>query len=232
MDFSTEAMKKIAIHQPNFLPWLGYFYKMKQCNVFVILDDVLVSDGKRNSYFTQTWIKSSAGKQLISLPQKKHSINTLIRDVLFSENYPFFCKKFLKTMQVCYSKTPYFRLHFDNIERILHTSFERLYELNVELIKYCAKSLNINCQVVLASSLNSAQKKEARIIDLVKKSDGDIYISGNGAKKYQKEEDFISNGVQLMYSDFKIQPYPQLHGDFIGGLSVIDFLFNTNGEGF
>ena len=63
-------MKKIAIYQPNFLPWLGYFYKMKQCDVFVILDDVLVSDGKRNSYFKQAWIKSSAGKQLMSLPQK------------------------------------------------------------------------------------------------------------------------------------------------------------------
>ena len=110
--------------------------------------------------------------------------------------------------------------------------FGYLYELNVELIRYCAKSLNINCQIVLASSLNSTQKKEARIIDLVKKLDGDIYISGNGAKNYQEEEDFIQNGIQLMYSDFKIQPYPQLHGDFIGGLSVVDFLFNTNGERF
>lgn len=159
-------------------------------------------------------------------------MNTLIKDALFSENYPFFCKKFLKTLKACYSKAPCFRQHFENIERIFHTSFERLYELNVELIKYCARSLNINCQIVFASSFNSTQKKEARIIDLVKKLGGDIYISGNGAKKYQKEEDFTQNGVQLMYSDFKIQPYPQLHGDFIGGLSVVDFLFNTNGEGF
>ena len=231
MDFSTEAMKKIAIYQPNFLPWLGYFYKMKQCDMFVILDDVLVSNS--GSYLTQMNIKNTDGKKLqISLPKRKHAQNALINEVLFSENYPFFCKKFLKTLQVCYSKTPYFRLHFDNIERILHTSFERLYELNVELIKYCAKILNINCQIVFASDLNSTQQKEARIIDLVKKSNGDIYISGNGAKKYQKEANFIQNCVQLMYSDFKIQPYPQLHGDFIGGLSVVDFLFNTNREGF
>ena len=224
-------MKKIAIHQPNFLPWLGYFYKMKQCDVFVILDDVLVSNS--GSYLTQMNIKNTDGKKLqISLPKRKHAQNALINEVLFSENYPFFCKKFLKTLQVCYSKAPYFRLHFDNIERILHTSFEHLYELNVELIKYCARSLNINCQIVFASNLKSTQQKEARVIDLVKKLDGDIYISGNGAKKYQKEEDFISNGVRLIYSDFKIQPYPQLHGDFIGGLSVIDFLFNTNGERF
>ena len=224
-------MKKIAIHQPNFLPWLGYFYKMKQCDVFVILDDVLVSNS--GSYFTQMNIKNTDGKKLqISLPKRKHAQNALINEVLFSENYPFFCKKFLKTLQECYSKAPYFRLHFDNIERILHTSFEHLYELNVELIKYCARSLNINCQIVFASNLKSTQQKEARIIDLVKKSGGDIYISGNGAKKYQKEEDFTQNGVRLIYSDFKIQPYPQLYSDFIGGLSVVDFLFNTNGEGF
>lgn len=224
-------MKKIAIHQPNFLPWLGYFYKMKQCDVFVILDDVLVSNS--GSYLTQTNIKNTDGKKLqISLPKRKTAQNALINEVLFPENYPFFCKKFLKTLQVCYSKAPYFRLHFDNIERILHTSFEHLYELNVELVKYCAKNLNINCQIVFASDLKSTQQKEARIIDLVKKSGGDIYISGNGAKNYQKEEDFIQNGIQLMYSDFKIQPYPQLHGDFIGGLSVVDFLFNTNGERF
>ena len=85
---------------------------------------------------------------------------------------------------------------------------------------------------MLASSLNSVQKKEDRIIDLIKRLDGDIYISGNGAKKYQKEEHFTQNDIQLIYSDFKIQPYPQLYGEFIGGLSVVDFLFNTNGNGF
>ena len=224
-------MKKIAIHQPNFLPWIGYFYKMKQCDVFVILDDVLVSNS--GSYFTQMNIKNTDDQKLqIVLPKKKDTQNTLINEVLFSENYPFFCKKFLKTLQGCYSKAPYFQMHFDNVKHIFQMHFEYLYELNIKLIKYCAKSLNIKCQIVLASNLNSTQQKEARIIDLVKKLDGDIYISGNGAKKYQKEEDFISNGVQLIYSDFKIQPYPQLHGDFIGGLSVIDFLFNTNGERF
>jgi len=65
-----------------------------------------------------------------------------------------------------------------------------------------------------------------------KKAGGDVYISGNGAKNYQKEEDFDKNGIRLMYSDFKNQPYPQLYGKFISGLSVVDFLFNTNGKNF
>ena len=225
-------MKKIAIHQPNFLPWLGYFYKMKQCDVFIILDDVLVSDGKRNSYFTQTNLKSVSGRTLISLPQKKHPLNTLIKNVLFAENYSFFRKKFFKTLHMLYKKAPYFQQHYEAIDQIFKISFRCLYELNVELIRYCAKCLNIECQMIFASDLNSIQQKEARIIDLIKKLEGDVYISGNGAKNYQKEEDFDKNGIRLMYSDFKNQPYPQLYGKFISGLSVVDFLFNTNGKNF
>ena len=224
-------MKKIAIHQPNFLPWLGYFYKMKQCDVFVVLDDVLVSNS--GSYFTQMTVKNTDGTALrVSLPKRKHTGDILIREVIPSENYSFFRKKFFKTLHMLYKKAPYFQQHYEAIDQIFKISFRCLYELNVELIRYCAQCLNIECQMIFASDLNSIQQKEARIIDLIKKLEGDVYISGNGAKNYQKEEDFDKNGIRLMYSDFKNQPYPQLYGKFISGLSVVDFLFNTNGKNF
>jgi len=139
-------MKKIAIHQPNFLPRLGYFYKMKQCDVFVVLDDVLVSDGKHNSHFTQTHLKSVSGRTLISLPQKKHPLNTLIKNVLFAENYSFFRKKIFKTLHMLYKKAPYFQRHYEAMEQIFKISFRYLYELNVELIRYCAQCLTSNAK--------------------------------------------------------------------------------------
>lgn len=204
---------------------------MKLCDIFVLLDDVSVSNS--GSYFTRAIIKNTNGKKLqVSLPQRKHAANIPINEVLFSENYPFFCKKFLKTLQTCYSKAPYFQLHFGNIRRILQTPLSRLHELNVELIRYCAKCLDIRCQMVFSSDLNIRQQKEARIIEIVKKLHGDVYISGNGARNYQKEENFVLNGIQLTYSDFRVQPYPQLYSEFIGGLSVVDFLFHMNRKGF
>lgn len=224
-------MKKIAIHQPNFMPWLGYFYKMQQCDTFIVLDDVLVSNS--GSYFGQAFIKNSTGIALkISLPQKKHPQGTLIKEVKFADNYPEWNKKFLKTLQNLYRKAPYFLAHYDNIVDLMQKKYDFVYEMNVALIRYCAQCLHLDCGIIFASSLDSKEQKEVRILDLVKKAGGDVYISGLGAKNYQKEEDFVKENIKLTYSDFLVTPYPQLYGDFVGGLSVIDFLFNTNGEGF
>lgn len=226
-------MSVVACHQPNFLPWLGYFYKIKQCDVFLLLDDVLVSTNAAKSYFAQTWIKNTNGeKLLLSLPKKQHPVHTLIREVRCAENHAFFVKKFLKTIDSCYHKAPYFHPHYEHLSNIVQTSYSFLYELNVALIRYCASCLQVSCEIRLSSELGSTQQKEARILDLVQKVGGTVYLSGQGAKKYQNESHFAEQGIQLRYSDFTIQPYPQLYGKFLGGLSVLDFLFNTNGDGF
>ncbi|MFQ6723083.1 MAG: WbqC family protein [Opitutales bacterium] len=222
-------MKKVAIHQPNFIPWLGYFYKMHQCDTFIILDDVQESNS--HSYFYQAFIKNTTGSSLtISIPRKSHSQNTCIKDVQFADNYKAWLKKFSKTLQFLYKKAPFFENHYENILKVMQKDYSLVYEMNVELIKYCAKCLNINCEIILASTLHSEEQKEGRILDLVKKVNGDCYISGKGAKNYQTEENFSKNNIQLKYSDFSIKSYPQVHGNFVGGLSVIDFLFNTNAE--
>lgn len=221
-------MKRIAIHQPNFLPWLGYFYKMQQCDTFILLDDVQVSTSCSGSYFSQTFIKTQNPNRLqISLPQKKHSIDTMIRDVKFSENYNSFCRKFFKTLELSYHKAPFFKKHYENIVNIMQNKYEYIWQMNSDLIRYCASQLNVKCEILIASNFCSEKQNEARIIDLVLQSKGSVYISGSGASNYQKDENFTKAGIKLIYSDFKIKPYSQINGDFVGGLSVIDYLFNV-----
>jgi hypothetical protein len=191
---------KVAIHQPNFLPWLGYFYKMSRCDLFILLDDVQVS---KNSYFNRTSLKGGDGNPLlVSLPLKKFRTGTPISDVCFSKNYPSFVKDFDHTLRRLYGKSAHFKTHFENIKTILQAQHHRVWEMNRDLITYGAKALGINCKIIPASSLSSVEKKEARIIDLVKKAGGSVYISGNGARNYQNEDSFHRAGIQLEYSEF------------------------------
>lgn len=218
-------MTKIAIHQPNFLPWLGFFHKMSLCDVFILLDDAQVN---KSSYFNQTSVKGNDGKKiLVPLPLKKCSLETRIDQLEASDQQPIFIKKFLKTLTQYYTKAPHFQKHFPPLKAILEGNYRYVWELNRDLLFYCAKALHLPCEITIASSFHSKEEKEARIIDLVKKAGGTTYISGSGAKDYQDPEHFQDEGIELVYSDFKITPYRQLYGEFIGGLSVIDYLFNA-----
>jgi hypothetical protein len=186
-------MTVVACHQPTFLPWLGYFYKIKQCDVFLLLDDMLVSEGKRNSYFSQAWIKNTNGeKLLLSLPKKQHPVHTLIREVRCAENHAFFVKKFLKTIDSCYHKAPYFHPHYEHLSNIVQTSYSFLYELNVALIRYCASCLQVSCEIRLSSELGSTQKKK-RVFWTSSKKWAVRFIFPGRARKNTKTKAILRN---------------------------------------
>lgn len=213
-----------AIHQPNFIPWIGYFYKMLKCRRFVFLDDVQYI---RRGFTGRVKIKTPQGEKWLTVPvKKKGRYHQLVSEVEL-ESGDIWKKKILGTLQSSYGKTPYFKTYFPEFETILQKDHRSLVELNIQLIQWLAQAFEINTPMVKSSELEgiTGQSSE-RLVSICKAVGATRYLSGFGGQKYQEEEIFKANGIELVVYDFKHPEYTQLWGQFIPGLSAIDLLFN------
>ena len=216
------ATKKIAIHQPNYFPWLGYFYKIHQSDVFVFLDDVQYSNEGMHNYH---YIKTSQGRHRLKVPVHQ-SFGMKINEVKTKEETDW-KKKHLRTIQMNYAKAPYYNSVFQDYQSWLQTDFNGDLTLFDKLttISICDK-LGIDTEFILSSELNVQGQKEDKVINICKALNGNIYFSGTGAMAYQDENRFRERGMKLEYSMFRPFEYPQLWGEFDKNVSVLDFLMN------
>ncbi|MBO4738591.1 MAG: WbqC family protein [Bacteroidales bacterium] len=217
-----------AIHQPNFFPWLGYFYKIAKSDVFVILDTVDIEIGTADAITNRTRIKTSSGVQWITVPIKKGE-SKLIKDIAI-DNTRKWRETMLKTIFFQYKKSQNFEKFYPVVEDLLKYETDSLSEYNVHVIESMTRYMGLETKIVLASEMdNLSDDRNMRLIDICRQNGCDTYLSGNGGRKYHDEQLFADNGVVVKYTDFVHPEYRQLHGDFVKGLSAMDYLFN-NGE--
>ncbi|MFC1517581.1 WbqC family protein [Candidatus Margulisiibacteriota bacterium] len=218
--------KKIGIHQPNFLPWLGYFYKIKHSDIFVYLDTVQYT---KNSLQNRNKIKTPQGEQWIAIPVlSKGKFGQLTKDVEINLNEKW-KEKILKGLEMNYKKAPFFSEYFPKLKAILEKySGNKLSELSIELIEWLCRKLEINTSRKKASELglDPELKSTDMLVEICKKSGADTYLSGAGGSNYQEEEKFKQVGIVLEYTKFKYPEYKQLWKDFLPNLSILDILFN------
>jgi hypothetical protein len=211
----------VAIHQPNYLPWLGYFYKMANCDVFILNDYALHS----NSSFTH-WnkVKSSQGALKLTVPLSKKEVR--IRDVVISKDGRW-RKKHWRTIRHCYHPSPYWAQYAKDFQSIYERPWEKLYDLNVALIKLIRKHLGIHTPLLVATELDSYRGGGTEpMVNVCRALGADVYLSGFGGKNYMDEDMFGRAGITVRYYDFVHPTYRQLYGAFIPNLSIIDLLFN------
>jgi hypothetical protein len=223
---------RVAIHQPNYLPWLGYFYKMAIADKFVLLDNVQFSKG---SYQNRTKILTPGGVKWLTVPVlKSGNFKASADDIMFSPTN--WQKKHLGTLENNYRRTRFFDCFFEEIKELFSCQkSDNLSEFNISLIKWAAQKLEIKTELLVASNLNAGKIYEdpnSRLIDLVKSCNGKTYIHGKGGLNYQDASIFEKENIDLEPSGFTIFNYSQQWGsDFEGGLSVIDYLFNEGEAG-
>lgn len=213
--------KIVAIHQPNYLPWLGYFYKIYQSDLFVFLDDVQFSNEGMHNY---TYIKTLKGSFRLKYPVHQ-SLGDKIIDV-HSKDELGWKGKHLRIIEENYSKACYFNEVFNDYKEIVLKSYPDIVTLNTAFIQFYSEKLSIKTEFVRSSQLNVKQARTEKIIGICKMVGGNIYYSGTGAKAYQIEEDFLKAGVELRYSVFKPFQYPQLGPGFQSNVSALDFFMN------
>lgn len=216
---------KVAVHQPNYIPWCGYFAKMKACDVFVFLDDAEMSTGQ--SYVYRSQIRDREKVLWLSIPNHR-SLGKLICDVHCVDNkWPV---KHLNILKALYGKKPFFDEVYNLIEPCYKETEILLAIFNIRMIKTIARYLNISCRFELSSELQPSGTRDARHISLVKILNGDVYLSGKGGAVYQDPTKFQEAGIQLEILEYIPIPYPQFENSFISGLSILDALFNLGNK--
>jgi hypothetical protein len=218
---------KVAIHQPQYLPWLGYFDKIDQADCFVLLDDVQF---KKNEWQNRNKIKTAAGWQWLTVPVL-HRFPQRICEVRINRTDPW-SRKHLQALTSNYSSAPFFDLHRPFFEEIYGREWTLLVDLNVVAITYLAETLGIRTKLVMASSLPVPAELEAtdRLISICQAVGANTYLSGVGGREYLDLAPFEEAGIGVLFQAFQTRPYPQRFGAFVADLSIVDLLFNCNDQ--
>jgi len=218
---------RIAILQPGYLPWLGFFDQELSVDLFVLYDDVQYD---RRGWRNRNRIKTPKGPVWLTVPvEQKGKYHQLIREVKIDNTRPW-KRKHLRTIETFYTKAPYFEKLFPQFERILAQEWEYLWELDLKVIEWLNELIGVKTPIVLASQLSASGAKSERLLDICTKLGAKEYYSGAAAKYYLDIELFKRAGIEVFFQEYEHPVYPQLHGDFISHLSVIDLLMVALGE--
>jgi len=182
----------VAIHQPNFAPWLGYFHKMQNADVFVLLDDVPIS---RRGYTRRVKIQ---GDRWLSVPV--HSgFTTPINEITLADED--FAASHHGILRAAYGPSPELD-EFVAAERRAVAESDLLVDLNLAVLEHLRVKLAINTKMIRSSELDVQGTSTERLVSIVSQLGGDIYLSGSGGRSYQDEDLFEHVGIALRYDDF------------------------------
>ena len=213
--------KIIAIHQPNYIPWLGYFYKIYQCETFVFHDDVQFSKKGTHNYH---YIKTKDERLRLKIPVIEHQ-GTLINEVIIKNNINW-KSEHLHRIKDSYRKAPYFNEVYADFEYLLSNEQTNLAVFNIEIIKFICSKFGIERDYINASDLNLKSVRAEKVLDILSALGATTYYSGTGAAIYQNDDDFKERNIQLKYSNYKPFEYPQFWGEFESNVSILDYLMH------
>jgi hypothetical protein len=214
----------VAIQQPEHLPWIGFFNKMLQVDLYVNLDNVQF---KKRYFENRNKIKFKDGVRWLSVPVITKGRYTQRINEVQIENNQCWKKKYLGSLEHGYKKTPYWQDVRDIVFPSIESDIDRLVDLNISLIEKCKDYLDIRTSSVLASSLNVDHLLGSdMILDICVKTGASVYIGGPDGRTYLKLDEFEREGIKVVYHDFVHPEYPQKHGAFETHTSIIDLIAN------
>ncbi|MGA1823660.1 MAG: WbqC family protein [bacterium] len=211
-----------AIHQPQYMPWLGYMNKIASVDVFVLLDTVQY---KKNEWQNRNQIKTATGSQWITTPVSYHYPQKIMEVEI--NNTVRWGAKHSASLITNYNKAPYFKTYADFFHDIFSKKWDLLVDLNIQIIEFLTTIWGLNTDIIRASNINmDEQNPTTRLITICKALGADTYLSGKDGAQYMDLEQFADNGIQVVFQKFSAKTYPQLFNEFIPNLSSIDLLFN------
>jgi hypothetical protein len=217
--------KRVAIIQSNYIPWKGYFDIINLADEFILYDDRQYT---RRDWRNRNLIKTDRGLRWLTIPVRaKGRYEQRIDETTISD--PGWSGRHWKTLEHAYSGAPHFRTYRDAIgELYSHSGEERLSDVNRRFLECIARLLEIPTRFTWCTDYPAEGERTARLVSLCRQAGASEYLSGPAGRAYIDETQFQAAGIELTYMDYSGYPqYPQLHGAFEHGVSIIDLLFNA-----
>ena len=212
----------VAVHQPQYLPWLGYFDKIRQADIFCYLDSVQY---KKNDWQNRNRIKTSQGWQWLTVPVR-FQFPEKICEVRINPTVKW-RPKHLQALVTNYRRAPFFEQYIQIYEQIYSEEWASVSELNIHFIERLKDALGLGPKTAIRSSqLELREDPTDRLIDICKAVKAGTYLSGQDGIKYMNLERFKENGIEVIIQDFNHPVYPQMFEGFEPHMSVVDLLFN------
>ena len=215
----------VTIHQPNYLPWNGFFSKVRQSHCLIIGDTYLLGG---QSTFNRNKVRTFDGWRYLTIPIGHKFEGTRICDIT-SPPETEWRRAHWRTICDNYRKARFFPAHRDFFENIYRSNFDFIWRLNEKIIIYLLKCFDIEVEIIKASdiTLDKHLEKTDYMIALLKAVKADVYLSGPSGKNYLELEKFPQAGIQLKFFNFQHPVYPQRYPGFERNMSAIDLLFNA-----
>jgi len=216
----------VSVHQPQYLPWLGYFDKIDRADVFVLLDTVQY---KKNEWQNRNRIKTPQGPQWLTVPVL-YKFPQLICDVGINDRERWQHRQ-RQALLSNYRKAPHWPLLEPFFAEIFSRSWETIAELNIHVVRELTTLLGMTTPLHVASELPpSPDDPDERLIAITRHFGGNVYLAGSGGRNYMDLAKYGDAGVEVIFQEYRHPVYPQLWGDFEPFMSVVDLIYNRGLE--
>jgi hypothetical protein len=212
----------IFVHQPEYMPWLGFFDKLARCDAFVVYDDAQYQHG---GFHNRNKIRTSNGWKWLTVPII-HGHPQMIKDVKISGNH--WKTDHLTAIIQNYEKAPFFNDYFPLIKEVINFDHTMLIDLNLDLIKTIAQILSIKVNFARSSDIPYCGKeKNEKLVSMCEFTGADSYLSGSGGKAYVDESLFTFANIRVQWHNYEHPEYMQRYEGFLPNMSIIDLIFNV-----
>lgn len=209
----------VTIHQPEHLPWTGFFHKMLCADLYVYLDHVQY---RKNYFQNRNKIVNNEGKEIwATVPLKKGLKSQRIMD---KEIVDGFGRKYTSLIESSYRNSKYFEKYFDSLMLILMNGHTKLVDLNLDIINFFRNELNIHTPTVRSSELEILSSKSEMNLDICVKLRANSYITGPSGLDYLDIKTFSEKNIDILVHNYNAPIYQS--DNFYPNLSALDLLFN------
>lgn len=215
---------RVVILQPGYLPWLGAFDQLRRADVFVLYDDVQYD---KNGWRNRNRIKTPHGPQWLTVPvQSRGHLGRTVRDTRIDTTVKW-AAKHAQALRTNYARAPFFEPVFALLEPFLTQHWQWLAELDEALLRLIAAAMRIDRRIVRSGDLGIGGGQTARLVNVCRHFGATDYLSGAAARDYLDLTAFAEAGIRVEFQDYRHPVYPQLYGEFVPLLSIVDLLMNV-----
>jgi hypothetical protein len=209
------------MHQPNFMPWAGFFHRMQIVDLFILMDNVQYSEG---TVINRVKVRNKDGWQWLTVPVlSKGRQHQLINEVEMNSTIKW-PSSIWKALELNYRKAPFWGIYGPPLKDVFNDGWTKLFDLNFALLKVLCKWLGINTEIELLSSIPHKGNRTDLLVNVAQILGANVFVTGEGCRSYLANTRFQEAGIALEFPNFQSPIYQQCYPGFEAGLSAIDIL--------